>query len=775
MAEDLLQIRVTADFKEAEGAFLRLAKVATAFEKDIRGVSATLSKEFNRIEGSAKLFGDYTNVVKDKMDALRKSMNSLLTMGVQPLNPAIQKLKEQYNQLRASIEPVNLSIEKNTAATKAAKAANDAAAGSLNKGSRQWTNLALVVQDLPYGFRGIQNNLPALLGGIAGVGGAAYLAFSVIISGLTMWDEYNRKINASTKKLKEEQDAYAESLKSAAASGYSEVASIKALLDVAADHKVSMSDRLIAVGKLQKEYPSYFGNLSKEAILNGQVAEATFNVATAILAKARAKAVEEKIGKLSAQQLADEEERLRLQVVNEKLTNQRFELNKLIKNESTDIVAIGADIRLGDQEDAATKIQIRNLTAEILANNEQISKLNVSANDSLNEQQRLQYKLNDLTKTGIKLEQEKVGVKKEKKVKEDPNYYTKIIEQEQKTFTDSLDNELKYADDNNTKKVEILQRYTSELNYWHELGFIQESYYLNKAADLHKQLYDTKKAIAEQDSKEQNTINERNLQNSLDALKIQSDVETKILLKGGKSSAAERIKILEDYKNKLYDLASIGGYTAAQFDKIDDAILRVDAAIAGSKDKLKDYKANMVDVTNSLNTIIRETLSKLAVSLGESIGNMLSKGGGISDVINGFLGVLADGLIQVGQLAIATGFAIEGIKKALESLNPVVAVAAGIALVALGTYVKGRLSESSKSMSGGGGAKAFANGGIISGPTMGLMGEYPGAKSNPEVVAPLDKLKGMMDGGGGNFVLRGSDLVLALNRSETSLNLRRGS
>lgn len=38
----------------------------------------------------------------------------------------------------------------------------------------------------------------------------------------------------------------------------------------------------------------------------------------------------------------------------------------------------------------------------------------------------------------------------------------------------------------------------------------------------------------------------------------------------------------------------------------------------------------------------------------------------------------------------------------------------------------------------------FANGGIVSGPTMGLMGEYPGASSNPEVIAPLNKLKSML-------------------------------
>lgn len=66
----------------------------------------------------------------------------------------------------------------------------------------------------------------------------------------------------------------------------------------------------------------------------------------------------------------------------------------------------------------------------------------------------------------------------------------------------------------------------------------------------------------------------------------------------------------------------------------------------------------------------------------------------------------------------------------------------------------------------------FANGGIVSGPTMGLMGEYPGAKSNPEVIAPLDKLQGMMGSRnqnvnvGGEFKINGQDLVVALQRAD---------
>jgi len=66
----------------------------------------------------------------------------------------------------------------------------------------------------------------------------------------------------------------------------------------------------------------------------------------------------------------------------------------------------------------------------------------------------------------------------------------------------------------------------------------------------------------------------------------------------------------------------------------------------------------------------------------------------------------------------------------------------------------------------------FANGGIVSGPTMGLMGEYPGAKANPEVIAPLDKLQGMMGQSnqnvnvGGEFKINGQDLVVALQRAD---------
>jgi hypothetical protein len=76
----------------------------------------------------------------------------------------------------------------------------------------------------------------------------------------------------------------------------------------------------------------------------------------------------------------------------------------------------------------------------------------------------------------------------------------------------------------------------------------------------------------------------------------------------------------------------------------------------------------------------------------------------------------------------------------------------------------------------------YAQGGIVNKPHIGMVGE-----AGPEAIIPLSKLSGFLNtsfnagamsgggmAGGGSFVLKGNDLVLALQRSNHSLNLRRG-
>ena len=69
---------------------------------------------------------------------------------------------------------------------------------------------------------------------------------------------------------------------------------------------------------------------------------------------------------------------------------------------------------------------------------------------------------------------------------------------------------------------------------------------------------------------------------------------------------------------------------------------------------------------------------------------------------------------------------------------------------------------------------AMAKGGIVSGPTMAMVGEYQGASSNPEVIAPLDKLKGLISGGKQDInitgQLSGNDLILSKEQSQINRN-----
>ena len=108
--------------------------------------------------------------------------------------PASAKKLSQYlkdNSLdlkftKASVDGLSASLNQLATAQTKAGTATAAAGNSVKKSNLQWTHLALIVQDLPYGFRGIQNNLPALMGGIAGMAGPIYFVGSAIIALFTI-------------------------------------------------------------------------------------------------------------------------------------------------------------------------------------------------------------------------------------------------------------------------------------------------------------------------------------------------------------------------------------------------------------------------------------------------------------------------------------------------------------------------------------------------------------------------------------------------------------
>jgi hypothetical protein len=139
-----------------------------------------------------------------------------------------------------------------------------------------------------------------------------------------------------------------------------------------------------------------------------------------------------------------------------------------------------------------------------------------------------------------------------------------------------------------------------------------------------------------------------------------------------------------------------------------------------------------------------------------------------------FGSLLADSFMQMaesGKLSFQSIF--QGLKKMAIQLAATVAAAfaLNILLGGIGIAGFGKGTGGFKNLLGGmggggplGGLIPFANGGIVSGPTSALVGEYTGARTNPEVIAPLNKLQNMM-GGNVTFTISGDSLVGTLNRA----------
>lgn len=154
------------------------------------------------------------------------------------------------------------------------------------------------------------------------------------------------------------------------------------------------------------------------------------------------------------------------------------------------------------------------------------------------------------------------------------------------------------------------------------------------------------------------------------------------------------------------------------------------------------------DAVTALNAL-GSTMSSLKGIVGEGAAGWLEWGANILQAVAQALPALSTLFAANTSVAAAEGAASVA---SIPYVGPIMAVAAIASIV-------GAIASLPK----------FAQGGLVYGPTLGLFGEYAGASSNPEVVAPLDKLRELIappssEFGKVEFVIEGRNLKGVLNR-----------
>jgi len=122
----------------------------------------------------------------------------------------------------------------------------------------------------------------------------------------------------------------------------------------------------------------------------------------------------------------------------------------------------------------------------------------------------------------------------------------------------------------------------------------------------------------------------------------------------------------------------------------------------------------VVDLSNELNSLLQSSVTKTAELIGNLVGTLAGGENAWGDFKNAALSAFGDMAIAVGKIAISAGLASEGIQAALKMGNPYIAIAAGAALVALGSAVKASLSSVANgdySASGGGYSGGYTSNG----------------------------------------------------------------
>lgn len=548
------------------------------------------------IGGDASGFNSELNKVEDKLRRLQTQREVEISLGLDTtrIDRSIQQTTERLARLRGSLSQTGQSMQGFRQQT-----AN---------GSNTLTQFSRIAQDAPFGIVGVGNNLTATAeafsnlsrsaGGAGNAlravgqsligGGGILLAISLVTTGLTYMSQKGLTIGDVFNKLTGNFDAARHSMQQlnaeAAKNAQAQISSVGAYVSAAKNINLSMEERLIAVKKLQDEYPAYFGNLTKEQILNGNVAATVREVTAALIAKAKAAAMTDRIVKL-----AEEEEKIQSRINNSivatakayKLTNKEaFELSKILNiaarngQKWSEAISGTAFDRLKDYSVLQQIAILRTLDG--------FNDLGAELRSNLRQQDALTKGIEAQTAAQIKLD---------------------------------------YTREKAAKKANVTPQVQGIDFKINTLGFIEAAQQLERLADG-------------------TYVLENNIKSSLSRIPNYFD-----------TSGQQALEKLQNFNKQLSQIVTSG-------------------------------------TTNAISGI------------GEAIGSALVNGGNIIDAVGkSLLSTIGSLLVDLGKATIAYGVGLLAIQTAIK--NPYTAIAAGAALVVVGSAISAAVNKTASGMPGG--------------------------------------------------------------------------
>lgn len=567
-------------------------------------------------------------------------------------------------------------------------------------------SISLILQDLPYGFRGIQNNIPALVGSF----GLVYLAISAVTAAMTYFVLQGDKMSKGTKDLFE---TFKNFVNGVASDLYNTLyPAFKSITESIQFLWAMFGDNIIY------QFKSIWENLLAFLKIAGAILANAFTVVTSLI-----KGDWTKFGEslLNIFKLA----------WNGIIQFLSFAL-KMVSN------GIGGFVKIFDKDLGVAIVNAAELTA-----NDFSKKFKFAFKEVETAAKKIDiFSLFNFGKKDTKGKTDKSLLDKltaQYNFYKDnvfmAGYYGKLMLDEEKNVA------LKEAKINKASKQDI-ENINAE--------------YAFKELTLFKQIEAQKFAIREQSIKRQEQLTESSIKNAENAKKEEDRISKEFIGAYKSDINQQESDFNQFYKTKM-DLAT--GDLGAQKEILLQQGAQIEEFAIVSEGTWDGY-------SQAVGENVKAVAQISAKITKEAFDSLMKMGNGIMNALGPSLDLLIEKGENIGEVLTSAFHSL------IRQLAKVV-IAATLAVALLAIIFPGKLAAA------GGAGKLF--GGLIS-QGMGIGGLIGGggnANKGVDTTNGTNAINTIQTNAAadnnGQFVLRGNDLVLALNRSETSLNLRRGA
>lgn len=310
-----------------------MAKLEVTIEGSAKGLSQAFNQAASAVSSATGKINKSLSTTKGELDAwdaaARRNSMERYNRDLMKVRPTLDQLRLAYSKLNGEVRLMStqpsfsFGVGDNpnrlaglTKNLKNVRTSYNGANGAAMEFSR-------IIQDAPYGIQGVANNIQQLgaqLGYASqragGFGKGLKLALRSLISpmGLVMigisavtvgWQLYSKHIQKAKKDTDDTKKSFDDFVKTldsvrgaqvmGEANSQKQIADLRVLYNTTQDATIALDTRKKAVKELQRQFPSYFGQIKSEAILAGEATSAYNKLAKAILDTAQARAAQDEI------------------------------------------------------------------------------------------------------------------------------------------------------------------------------------------------------------------------------------------------------------------------------------------------------------------------------------------------------------------------------------------------------------------------------------------------------------------------------------------------